>query len=76
MTEVETDKIAITPRMIMMFFGHAKLAEFSQDWKSLTDADKGEVREGIRSGIASGDVNADGMLKLVAEGKLRLESLV
>jgi hypothetical protein len=35
------------------FFGYAKLADFSREWKELTDDD----REQLRTGIADGTFN-------------------
>ncbi len=32
------------------FFGYEKLADFSKDWKELTDEDKEQLRTGIADG--------------------------
>lgn len=67
---------AITPKQIKTFFGYDKLTDFSKDWKTVTDEDKAEIREGIAAGIASGEIDEDGTLMLVKEGKLVLTALV
>lgn len=32
------------------FFGYAKLADFSADWKKLTEQDKADIRKGLADG--------------------------
>ncbi len=40
----------LKPREIMDFFGYAKLADFSKDWKALPDEDKAQIRAGLIDG--------------------------
>lgn len=35
---------------IMQFFGYSGSAEFSKDWKQLTDEDKEQIKQGIEDG--------------------------
>ena len=32
------------------FFGYATLADFSKDWKQLTEQDKEQIKTGLRDG--------------------------
>jgi hypothetical protein len=41
---------ALTLKDFRIFFGYATLAEFSADWKRLSDQDKKDIRQGIQDG--------------------------
>jgi hypothetical protein len=43
----------ITIKDIRTFFGYQKLADFSRDWKLLTDVDKDQIRTGLTDGSYS-----------------------
>ena len=40
----------LTIKDMKEFFGYTKLADFSADWKQLTDKDKAEIRQGLADG--------------------------
>lgn len=41
---------ALTIKDMKEFFGYTKLADFSKDWKELTDDDKKQIRQGLADG--------------------------
>lgn len=45
-----TEQKTAAPKEIKEFFGYTKLADFSADWKQLTDKDKADIRNGIGDG--------------------------
>lgn len=40
----------LTVKDLKDFFGYAKLADFSKDWKLLADEDRDQLRAGIADG--------------------------
>lgn len=40
----------LTIKDMKEFFGYTKLADFSKDWKELTDTDKVQIRQGLADG--------------------------
>jgi hypothetical protein len=40
----------ISIKDLKTFFGYEKLADFSKDWKALTDLDKQQIKQGITDG--------------------------
>jgi hypothetical protein len=40
----------ISVKDLKEFFGYVKLADFSVDWKKLTDQDKADIRKGLSDG--------------------------
>jgi hypothetical protein len=48
MTETAAPKI--TAKELKEFFGYEKLADFSRDWKELSEEERAQIRGGIADG--------------------------